>query len=311
LKNKKRQELLEKEVHDNVVDTILLEEKKEEDEVLTGLKLIKKSELLPFDDPFKTTEIKLQTPYKKIDSTLLKEIKVIDNHKLKGEIQNNSLKLDILFKNFGIDAKVIDFIDGPSLTKYIIKPEPGINLKKFAQIENNIKMTLAAKNIRMELPIPGRDAIGIEVPNKHPKPVSFKEIFSQLDKKYPNSPLAAALGKKVDGTPLMIEINKTPHILIAGATGSGKSVGINALLISMIMRSSPRELQLVLIDPKMVEFSPYKGLPHLYAPIIIDPMKASKALSKIVEEMEKRYLDMSKSGVRSIEEYNQKFKNKK
>jgi S-DNA-T family DNA segregation ATPase FtsK/SpoIIIE len=311
LKNKKRQELLEKEVHDNVVDTILLEEKKEEDEVLTGLKLIKKSELLPFDDPFKTTEIKLQTPYKKIDSTLLKEIKVIDNHKLKGEIQNNSLKLDIIFKNFGIDAKVIDFIDGPSLTKYIIKPEPGINLKKFAQIENNIKMTLAAKNIRMELPIPGRDAIGIEVPNKHPKPVSFKEIFSQLDKKYPNSPLAAALGKKVDGTPLMIEINKTPHILIAGATGSGKSVGINALLISMIMRSSPRELQLVLIDPKMVEFSPYKGLPHLYAPIIIDPMKASKALSKIVEEMEKRYLDMSKSGVRSIEEYNQKFKNKK
>ncbi len=267
---------------------------------------------LPFEDPFadELIEVQQKQKYKKIRATEVFNAPVnIDKSKLQEEIQMNAKKLNDLFNTFGIDAKVSDSIIGPTLTKYIITPGPGINLKKFSQLESNIKMALASISIRMELPIPGKSAIGVEVPNSNPEMVSFKEVFKKLDKKFPSEPLATVLGKTITGQALVIPINKTPHLLVAGATGSGKSVGINAMLMSMIMRTGPEKLRLVLVDPKMVEFMPYNDVPHLLCPVITDPLKASQALEGLVDEMEKRFQEMADNGVRNLEEYNRKMKN--
>ncbi|TCG10661.1 DNA translocase FtsK [Mycoplasma todarodis] len=261
---------------------------------------------------------KIRQPYIHPQYPIIKSEEVLntpkdsDTSQLKEEIKEKAKKLQELFVTFKIDAKVSRTVVGPTLTKYIITPGPGINLKKFAQLEQNIKMVLAATDVRMELPIPGEAAIGVEVPNANPQMVSFKEIFDEMnnDEKFKGEPLAAALGKTINGQTLVIPVNKTPHLLVAGATGSGKSVGINAILMSMIMRTSPEHLRLVLVDPKMVEFMPYNKVPHLLTPVITDPEIASKALDGLVEEMERRYSTMAGMFVRNIEEYNAKAKEK-
>ncbi len=275
-------------------------------------KKIKKEEeaevYIPFEDPFADSE----ESYEKIRSTeVFSIVKEKNKDKLKKEITVNQDKLDELFKTFNIDAYTSRTIVGPTLTKYIVAPGPGINLKKFAQLESNIKMALAARDIRMELPIPGQSAIGIEVPNANPQMVSFKEIYDDLDQNYKKEPLAVALGKTVVGKSLIIPINKTPHLLVAGATGSGKSVGINAMLVSLLMRNDPKDLGLILVDPKMVEFTPYNDAPHLWTPVITDPIKAAQALEGLVDEMERRFKEMSKVGVRNLEEYNEMHKDNK
>ncbi len=313
----KRQALKEK----KATKEELVEIQEEQEPITKTEELTNTSEFeLPFEDPFGDAE-QVKAPKKQIVSysTLINNISNMlntpsdsDTSQLKYEIREKAKKLQELFITFKIDAEVSKTVVGPTLTKYIITPGPGINLKKFAQLEQNIKMVLAAKNIRMELPIPGESAIGVEVPNANPQMVSFKEIFTEMDnnKEYENTPLAAALGKTVGGKSLVIPINKTPHLLVAGATGSGKSVGINAILISMIMRTSPEQLRLVLVDPKMVEFMPYNKVPHLLTPVITEPFKASKALDGLVEEMERRYTTMAGMFVRNIEEYNAKSKTK-
>ncbi len=261
---------------------------------------------------------KKKVPYVHPEYPIIKSEEVLntpkdsDTSQLKAEIKEKAKKLQELFITFKIDAVVSRTVVGPTLTKYIITPGPGINLKKFAQLEQNIKMVLAATDVRMELPIPGEAAIGVEVPNANPQMVSFKEIFDEMNnnEEYKDEPLAAALGKTINGKTLVIPVNKTPHLLVAGATGSGKSVGINAILMSMIMRTSPEHLRLVLVDPKMVEFMPYNKVPHLLTPVITDPQIASKALDGLVEEMERRYTTMAGMFVRNIEEYNSKAREK-
>ncbi len=337
--NLHRQTLKEKEIFGDE----LLEIKEENEPITNTEQLQNTSELdLPFEDPFieetsgkqNITKIDSETTviskkrklksnsfgtsyihpyYPKIESNeVLNTPENTDNSQLKAEIQDKARKLQELFVTFKIDAKVLRTIVGPTLTKYIITPGPGINLKKFAQLEQNIKMVLAATDVRMELPIPGESVIGVEVPNINPQMVSFKEIYDEMnnDKEYENTPLAAVLGKTINGKTLVIPVNKTPHLLVAGATGSGKSVGINSILMSMIMRTSPEVLRLILVDPKMVEFMPYNNVPHLLTPVITNPDIAAQALEGLVDEMERRYEKMSTMLVRNIEEYNAKVKEK-
>ncbi|NQZ29483.1 MAG: DNA translocase FtsK [Mycoplasmatales bacterium] len=337
-KNKKRQILKEKEAQ----GAELIEVKEEQEPITQTEHLINTSEFdLPFEDPFAEeedveqvtntqiqeqvvqTEAAVSKPKRKIpyihpEYPIIKSEEVLntpkdsDTSQLKEEITEKAKKLQELFITFKIDAKVSRTVVGPTLTKYIITPGPGINLKKFAQLEQNIKMVLAATDVRMELPIPGEAAIGVEVPNANPQMVAFKDIFDEMNEseEYKKEPLAVALGKTINGQTLVIPINKTPHLLVAGATGSGKSVGINAILMSMIMRTSPEHLRLVLVDPKMVEFMPYNKVPHLLTPVITDPEIASKALDGLVDEMERRYSTMAGMFVRNIEEYNAKAKEK-
>ncbi len=299
LKNKKWKELKIKEASKDELKELV-----EEQEPINKIEELEKTQemMLPFEDPFSDKDAK--SDFKKINSKILEDAPESNNDKLEEEVKSNASKLQELFVTFKVDAQVSKTIVGPTLTKYIITPGPGINLKKFAQLEQNIKMALAAKEIRMELPIPGQSAIGVEVPNANPQIVSFKEVFAKLEEDFKDEPLAAVLGKNISGDPLVVPINKTPHLLVAGATGSGKSIGINAILMSLIMRTSPEDLRLVLIDPKMVEFMPYNAVPHLLDKVIIDPLKAAQALERIVEEMEDRFLKMSQTSTRNIEEYN-------
>ncbi|MCR8613007.1 MAG: DNA translocase FtsK [Mycoplasma sp.] len=217
-----------------------------------------------------------------------------------------SNKINQLFDKFNIDAKVQSTIIGPTLSKFIIKAAIDIDLKKIARLEGNLKMILEVSSIRLELPIPGKSALGIEIPNKKPEAVPFKDVYSELLNSKKAGPLSVALGKNIDGKLLTFEVNKTPHLLVAGATGSGKSVGINSIITSIIMKTSPANVQFILIDPKMVEFTPYEKIPHLYRPIISDPIDASAALNDMVELMEIRYKTMAENKVRKIEEWNEK-----
>ncbi|CAM9100336.1 DNA translocase FtsK [Mycoplasma marinum] len=333
-RNNKIQSLKEKETQQE--ELIMVPEKGQEDKNENQQQVIKTEDsneefILPFDDPFtdsesenkdqklpiikkrkqKSKQIYIHPKYPTIISDEVLDIpKESDTSQLKMEIKEKAKKLQELFITFKIDAQVSRTVVGPTLTKYIITPGPGINLKKFAQLEQNIKMALAATDVRMELPIPGEAAIGVEVPNTNPQMVPFKEIFDEMNnnEEYKNVPLAAVLGKTINGKTLVIPINKTPHLLVAGATGSGKSVGINAILMSMIMRTSPEYLRLILVDPKMVEFMPYNKVPHLLTPVITDPDTAAIALEGLVEEMENRYKKMASMFVRNIEEYNAKAK---
>lgn len=249
-------------------------------------------------------------PYPKIDPE-----KVLDTIKndplidLANNVSEHKRAINNLFTTFNIDAHVVDAIVGPTLTKLIIKTSSNTNLKKIANIQQNIKMVLETKEVRMQLPIPGKALIGIEYPNKKRKLVSFKEVLK--DKRKIISPLSIPLGKSIDGKTFILNINETPHLLIAGATGSGKSTSINIIIISLIMNISPKDLRLVLIDPKFVEFVSYKNIPHLLAPIITDSMKAAYTLKMIVNIMEDRYKIMSKHNVKKIEQYNAIAKTKK
>jgi S-DNA-T family DNA segregation ATPase FtsK/SpoIIIE len=211
-------------------------------------------------------------------------------------------ELNKLFATFGLNAKVVDTIYGPTITKFIVKPAPGINLKKFENIHQNIKMVLETKEIRMELPIPGKALIGIEFANQKRELVTFFEVFKDIGKS--NSPLPVALGKSIEGKSIILNIDETPHLLIAGATGSGKSIAVNTIIASIIMNKSPKDVRFVLIDPKFVEFTAFKNIPHLLAPIITDSKKASHDLNVLVEIMEARYKTMGKLGVRKLEQYN-------
>jgi len=210
--------------------------------------------------------------------------------------------LDVL-KQFDIDASLIATHIGPSVTKFEIKPNSAVKINRILQIEDNIKMELAAKDIRIEAPIPGRSAVGIEIPNAMITPVKMCDMIQSLPKKHDN--LTFALGKDLMGKNVYCDISKMPHLLIAGATGSGKSVCINSIIVSLLTRSHPDEVKLVLVDPKKVEFTPYHDIPHLLWPVITDPKMASLLLEKLVVIMEQRYEKFSVCGVRNIASYNE------
>lgn len=219
-------------------------------------------------------------------------------------IKRNVPILIQVLKDFGIEGKIIAANIGPSVTQYELEIKAGTKVSKLLGIHREIALALAAKEVRIEAPIPGKSTIGIEIPNRSISMVVVREILERVPKSLDNSKLLVTLGKSIDNNPVWCEINKTPHLLVAGSTGSGKSVCINSIIVSILMRSKPDEVKLVLVDPKKVELSMYNGIPHLLAPVVTDPKKANIALKKIVVEMEKRYDVFSESGTKNIAGYN-------
>ncbi|MEY8415805.1 DNA translocase FtsK 4TM domain-containing protein [Tissierella praeacuta] len=224
------------------------------------------------------------------------------------EILNNAKIIEETMKNFGIDATITQINKGPTITCYELQPSPGIKLSKIVSLSDNIALSLASSDIRIEAPIPGKAAVGIEVPNKIKSSVFLKEIITSESYNTIDSPIPLALGKDISGNAIVSTIDKMPHLLIAGATGSGKSVCINTIIMSILYKSSPEDVKLLLIDPKMVELSIYNGIPHLLIPVVTDAKKAAFALNWAVTEMEKRYKLFAENNVRDIKSYNSKTK---
>ncbi|MYL71032.1 cell division protein FtsK [Halobacillus litoralis] len=225
----------------------------------------------------------------------------------RSHIQATVRKLEKTFQSFGVKAKVTKVHVGPSVTKYEVYPDVGVKVSKIVNLNDDLALALAAKDIRIEAPIPGKSAVGIEVPNQEVSMVSLREVL-ETGKSKPDAKLSFALGRDISGEAVMSELNKMPHLLVAGATGSGKSVCINGIITSILMRAKPHEVKMMMIDPKKVELNVYNGIPHLLAPVVTDPKKASRALKKVVSEMERRYDLFSDTGTRNIESYNEYIK---
>jgi DNA segregation ATPase FtsK/SpoIIIE, S-DNA-T family len=223
-------------------------------------------------------------------------------------IHANAAKLERTFQSFGVKARVTQVHLGPAVTKYEVHPDVGVKVSKIVSLSDDLALALAAKDIRIEAPIPGKSAIGIEVPNSEVAMVSLREVLEAKQNDKPDSKLLIGLGRDITGEAVLTELNKMPHLLVAGSTGSGKSVCINGIITSILMRAKPHEVKLMMIDPKMVELNVYNGIPHLLAPVVTDAKKASQALKKVVNEMERRYELFSHTGTRNIEGYNDYIK---
>jgi len=220
------------------------------------------------------------------------------------QILENSRILEETLRSFRIEAKVVEVSVGPTVTRYDLAPGPGVKVSSIANLSNDLALSLAAQGIRIEAPIPGKSAVGIEIPNKEPQPVYLREIIQEERfNKFP-SKLAFAVGKDIAGEPVVTDIARMPHLLIAGATGSGKSVCINTLIASLLYKARPDQVKLLMIDPKVVELSVYNGIPHLLIPVVTDPKKASGALSWAVSEMESRYIMFAETGCRDLKGFN-------
>ncbi|GLV12422.1 DNA translocase SpoIIIE [Alicyclobacillus hesperidum] len=216
----------------------------------------------------------------------------------------NAQKLQATLQSFGVQATVVEINRGPTVTRYELQPAAGVKVSRIVGLTDDIALALAARDIRMEAPVPGKSVIGIEVPNDEVAIVSLREVLQSPEFQKSSAKLALALGRDITGAPIVGDLQKMPHLLVAGATGSGKSVCINGMIASILMRAKPHEVKLLMIDPKMVELSGYNGIPHLLAPVVIDPRKAAFALKKVVQEMENRYQLMAERGARDIERYN-------
>lgn len=237
-------------------------------------------------------------------SHLLNEIPQNDQTNEYAIIQKNVKKLEDTFQSFGVDAKVIKANLGPAVTKYEVQPAIGVKVSKIVSLSDDIALALAAKDIRIEAPIPGKSFIGIEVPNSEVSLVSFRDVIEgQVHNK--EKLLEVPLGRDITGSIAMADLAKMPHLLVAGSTGSGKSVCINGIITSLLMKAKPNEVKLMMIDPKMVELNVYNGIPHLLTPVVTNPKKAAQALQKVVAEMERRYELFAASGMRNITGYNQ------
>lgn len=223
------------------------------------------------------------------------------------DVIQKGLLLEQTLLNFGVKVQVVDFCQGPAITRFELQPAPGIKVSRIVGLADDIALSLAAPDVRIEAPVPGKAVVGIEVPNDRVAPVYFREVIEDEAFTQAKSPLCFALGKDIGGEPVVADLARMPHLLIAGSTGSGKSVCMNALITSILFRARPDQVKFLMIDPKMVELSTYNGIPHLISPVIIDPKKATAALKWVVSEMENRYNLFAGSGARNIEGYNQKM----
>ncbi|AHF60707.1 hypothetical protein P344_01560 [Spiroplasma mirum ATCC 29335] len=222
--------------------------------------------------------------------------------------QNKALKINEVFQQFNVAASVQGINIGPTITKFEIHMQPGVKVNKITSLENDLKYALATQNVRIEAPIQGKSAVGIEIANQISNKVTLREIMEKTPLEKQNNKLLVAIGRSVNGEIIFIELDKMPHLLVAGSTGSGKSVSINTVLSSLLLRTKPHEVKLLLIDPKQVELAVFNNLPHLLAPVIYDTKLANGALKKVIGEMERRYSILSEKGVRNIETYNAKVK---
>ncbi|WP_314663772.1 DNA translocase FtsK [uncultured Selenomonas sp.] len=252
-----------------------------------------------------------ECPYElpKVTHILSKHIKK-ENDTLAQEIKENAHVLQHTLESFHVNAKVVSFCHGPAVTRYDLEPAPGVKVSKITNLAEDIALQLATSSVRIE-PVPGKAAIGIEIPNRTLESVQLREVLENPQFQEASSKLTVGLGMDISGQAIFADIGKMPHLLVAGATGSGKSVCINTLISSILFKATPDEVKLILIDPKMVELSNYNGIPHLMVPVVTDPKKASSVLNWAVQEMEKRYSIFANHGVRDIKSFNRRYTQEK
>lgn len=298
-------------VEEEEVKEGLYEEDSKEEELEEEIEDVKTVQSLPKVDRYNAPVDKPRRnkPYKLPSLNLLDTLppRNLNSNNEMAALENGKLLIEIL-RNFDIEAELVDTHIGPSVTQYEIKPDASVKVSKILSLTDNIKMQLAARDIRIEAPIPGRNAVGIEVPNAESTPVKMKELVNKTKEKEKKQPLLFYVGKDLLGNTVTCALDKMPHLLIAGATGSGKSVCMNSIITSLLLRTKPDEVKMLLIDPKKVEFTPYQKIPHLIGPVINDASKAANALKVIVRIMDDRYDAFAKAGVRNISIYNEKVK---
>lgn len=295
-KNKQNRETPKKKSIDDIVKTASEENAEKPVE--------EKSEPVP---EFVVTEEDMQKEvkeYKLPSVDILKTVKHKSAKDVSDELKNNAELLVETLASFGVQAEITDISRGPTVTRYELKPASGVRISKITNLSDDIALNLAAVNVRIEAPIPGKAAVGIEIPNTVKNSVSMREVIDSADFNRQKSLLSAGLGKDIAGKTVFCDIAKMPHLLIAGTTGSGKSVCMNSIIVSILYRANPEEVKFLMIDPKKVEFSKYENIPHLLVPVVTDPRKASGALGWAVSEMLERYQKFSDTGVRDIEGYN-------
>lgn len=243
--------------------------------------------------------------YKLPPFSLLKKSPCNENNFSEKELLNSAKVLENTLESFGLEAKVVQVSCGPTITRFEIQPSPGVKVSKIMNLTNDIALSLAVTDVRIEAPIPGKAAVGIEVPNKTNSTVFLRDVIDTPDFTKSTSKVTIGLGKDIGGNPVLTDLSKMPHLLIAGATGAGKSVCINTIICSILYKANPNEVKFMLIDPKVVELTVYNGIPHLLTPVVTDAKKAAAALNWMVSEMEKRYKLFAEQGVRDITRYNE------
>ena len=284
---------------ENIVKKALLKSKKDNSEE-AGDEIAEQLDRAVRSDNSQKEEKKYQFP----PIQLLKPKLNSDDSDAMEEMQNNAKKLIDTLTSFGVKAKIVNICRGPSVTRYELQPAPGVKISKITNLSDDIALSLAANGVRIEAPIPGKAAVGIEVPNKVVSMVTMRELIDSDKFKNSKSKLTTVLGKDISGEIVVTDLAKMPHLLIAGTTGSGKSVCVNSILMSILYKATPDEVKLLLIDPKMVEFSKYKGIPHLLIPVVSDAKKAAGALAWAVNEMLQRYKIFSEYDCKDIDSYN-------
>ncbi|AOR23292.1 DNA translocase FtsK [Clostridium taeniosporum] len=309
MKNDNTKGVVEEEVSSDIENHIfenMTEEKKSSNKKVKLNKEEKENMSTEIEENIYEKQEKEEVPYFYPGLDLLKINKTLKGSDKKELIENAS-KLEEILSNFGVDAKVTQVTKGPSVTRFELQPSPGVKVSKIVNLSDDIALGLAASGIRIEAPIPGKAAIGIEVPNAHQVAVFLREVLESNEFINSSKKLAFALGKDISGKCVVGDLSKMPHTLIAGATGSGKSVCINSLIISLLYKYSPNEVKLLMVDPKVVELNVYNGIPHLLIPVVTDPKKAAAALNWAVNEMTRRYKLFADMGVRNMESYNELF----
>lgn len=256
------------------------------------------------ESPAKQLTVEQECAYRLPPLSLLQKYRV-KTPKPEKNIEERKQLLEQTLSSFGVSARVVEVSQGPSVTRFEVQPASGVKVSAILALANDIALSLAAPNVRIEAPVPGKSVVGIEVPNKEIAIVHLREILSSEEFRASTSKLTIALGKEISGKPVVSDLEKLLHLLIAGATGSGKSVCLNCIICSLLYKATPAELKFVMIDPKMVELSVYEGIPHLIAPVVTDPRKAAGCLRWVVGEMENRYRLFVQAGVRDINRYNQ------